>query len=66
MNEAPDARKPGGVGFHCDACPSFVRKRAKGGKGTYAEEKRPVSQSTEGREEDFAGLYILLSLPLVS
>ena len=63
---APDARKLGAVGVLCDACRSFVSKRAKGEKGTSVEEKRPVPRLMEGREEDFASLYILLPLPLVS
>ena len=49
-----------------DVCLSFVSKCAKGGKGTYLEEDGYVSHSLEGWEEDFSGLYILLSLPLVS
>ena len=44
----PDSRKPGEVRVSCDARSSFFSKRAKGGKGTYAEEKRPVSRSMEG------------------
>ena len=35
-------------------------------RGTYVEEKGPVSRSMEGWEEDFTGLYMLLSLPLFS
>jgi len=62
----PDARKPGEARVPCNARLSFVSKRAEGEKGTSAEEKRPVSRSMEGWEGDFASLYILLSLPLVS
>ena len=49
-----------------DVCLSFVSKCAKGGKGPYLEEDGYVSRSLEGWEEDFASLYIPLSLSLVS
>lgn len=52
-----------------DVCPSFVSKPAKGGKGTYSTSKRMdmshLLYSLEGWEKDSAGLYILLSLPLI-
>ena len=41
--------------------------RERGRKADYVEEKGPGSQPMKGWEEEgFAGLYILLSLPLVS
>ena len=50
-----------------DHCLSFVSAEVcGGGRGTYAKRKILVSRSIEGSEKDFAGLYMVLSLLLVS
>ena len=50
-----------------EKCLSFFSKEVRErGKRADVEEKGPVSRSMEGWEEGFAGLYLLLSLPLVS
>ena len=61
VNESTGCAEAGSSGSSCDACRSLASKRAKGEKGTSVEEKKPVPRLMEGWEEDFAGLYILLT-----
>lgn len=62
-----DAQRLWGTGVLCDVCLSSAGMGVCGReRGAYVKEKGAVSRSMEGWKKDFAGLYILLLLPLVS
>jgi len=67
MCEGLNAWKLWEVEVLCEVCLSFVSTGICGReRGAYVEENGPASRLIKEWEEDFVGLYILLSLPLAS